>query len=146
MELFGWQGRLDSRETRGELLSADRLPAIQYVEYDETLFGEVADAPELDFLAFAVNLQEKPTPPATSQATEVPGSPAYRVVGWCGGGGSGGHSHGGVDSGDSVCVWEEEESAKEEEVSSVQKYSYRGLQVGCQVANAGIVVIGQLDE
>ena len=72
MELFGWQGRLDSRETRGELLSADRLPAIQYVEYDETLFGEVADAPELDFLAFAVNLQEKPTPPATSQATEVP--------------------------------------------------------------------------
>ena len=45
-----------------------------------------------------------------------------------------------------MCVWEEEESAKEEEVSSVQKYSYRGLQVGCQVANAGIVVIGQLDE
>ena len=70
--LFGWQGRPVSRENRGELTTAERIPPVEYILYDEALFRDVADSTELEFLAFAVNLVEKPMPATTTEPTREP--------------------------------------------------------------------------
>lgn len=81
VELFGWYGRLDSREDRGELATTG-LDPIRYIDYDEDLFLTVADSTELDPLTFRVNLKKKTVVTTTvTPVSEPPPLPINLLVG-----------------------------------------------------------------
>ena len=72
--MYGWYGRIGMRENRGEISSANAngTRAVQYVVYDEELFQQASESTNIEFLTFAVNLQEKPTPMTTTETTGAP--------------------------------------------------------------------------
>lgn len=80
MGLFGWYGRLDSRQSRGELASSTPIPPVQYISYDEVLFGAAADSTRLEFLTFAVTLQDRPTPTVATETTQAPSSIPFELL------------------------------------------------------------------
>ena len=81
--MFGWYGRLESREFRGELRSAQQLSPVEYINYDEEIFKEVADSSDLASFAFHVELEEKEgtTPPPTAPTQPAPALPVTPIVG-----------------------------------------------------------------
>ena len=83
MGMFGWYGRLESREFRGELRSAQQLSPVEYINYDEEIFKEVADSSDLASFAFHVELEEKEgtTPPPTAPTQPAPALPVTPIVG-----------------------------------------------------------------
>jgi hypothetical protein len=68
--LFGWYGRLDSRENRGELESTASIEPVRYITYEEPVFQEVANSVRLEVFRFRVTLDARPTIPATTQPPE----------------------------------------------------------------------------
>ena len=80
--LYGWYGRIDSRENRGELAVANGTSPIRYITYDEDLFREVSQSTRLEFLTFSVTLLERPTPTTTTEPTVAPATiPITLLVG-----------------------------------------------------------------
>ena len=77
---FGWYGRLDSRETRGELQDSTPILPIEYIPYDEELFQRVAESTRLDFLTFRVSLEERTMPPTTSEPTRASTSVSIELL------------------------------------------------------------------
>lgn len=81
MSIFGWYGRLESRDSRGELADADPISPIRYVDYDEALFKEVASSNALAFLSFSVDLEEMATTEAATVPTEATSLPIPLLLG-----------------------------------------------------------------